>query len=204
MNKHVEDLLARRPELAPCAVDVADVCGAVIDCFERGGKLLLCGNGGSAADCEHIAGELLKGFLKKRPVPADECPSLDEETLGKLQMGLPVVPLTGFPAFNSAFCNDADPDLVYAQLTLALGRPGDILFCISTSGNAQNVVAAARVARSRGLAVVALTGASGGALAPLADVAVTVPADRTHLAQELHLPVYHCICAAVEEHFFKE
>ena len=211
MNAYIDELIARYPALAPCADAVMAACGAMIDCFERGGKLLLCGNGGSAADCEHIAGELLKGFLKKRPVTEEEaaeltaaCPSLDKKTLAGLQKGLPVIPLTGFPAFNSAFCNDADPDLVYAQLTLALGRPGDAMLCVSTSGNAANVVAAAKVASALGMTVIALTGEGGGALGAVADLLVAVPETPTHMVQEMHLPVYHCICAAVEGHFFKD
>ena len=211
MNQYVEDLIKRYPDLAPCADAVADACDAVIGCYEKGGKLLLCGNGGSCADCGHIAGELLKGFRKKRPIPAAERaemtarrPGLDSRTLDLLQKGLPAIPLTEFAAAGTAFCNDVDPDLVYAQLTLALGRPGDAIICISTSGNAKNVAAAAEVAGSMGITVIGLTGEGGGALRALSDVLICVPGTETFKIQERHLPVYHCICAAVEGRFFRE
>ena len=211
MNTHVELLIQQNPVLEACRADIEKAIAALIACYEQGGKLLLCGNGGSCADCDHITGELMKGFLKKRPLSASEqavmrekCPELETDTLKKLQKGLPAVPLTSMAALFTAFCNDVDPALVYAQQVLALGKPGDVLLGISTSGNAQNVAAAAKVARALGIPVIGLAGEKGGMLAALADIAVRVPETETYRVQELHLPVYHCLCAAVEEHFFKE
>ncbi len=209
MDKHIELLIERYPALAVCRTDVEAACKMLISCFERGGKLLICGNGGSCADSDHISGELLKGFLKKRPISAEQrmsmtgkCPELEPEMLDKLQGGLPAIPLTAMSALFTAFCNDVDPALVYAQQVMALGRPGDVLIGISTSGNAKNVAAAAKVAKGIGMSVLGLTGKGGGKLAELSDVAIRVPETETYRVQELHLPVYHCLCAAAEEHFF--
>ena len=164
----------------------------------------MCGNGGSAADSDHIVAELLKGFLPPRPLPAAATERLraagpDGAVLAVgLRRGLPALSLTAHAAFQSAWCNDADPDLVFAQQVYAQGRPGDCLWAISTSGASRNVVLAAVAARALGLGVVALTGAGGGRLAGLADVAIRVPATHTSDVQELHVVVYHAICAAVE------
>lgn len=174
----------------------------LITCFENGGKLLLCGNGGSSADCAHIAGELLKGFLKKRPVPAVLAAAVPGA--GALQCGLPAIDLTAQTAAMTAILNDLGAEAVFAQQVLAYGRPGDVLLGISTSGSAADVLLAARVAKAQGLRVLALTGRSGGALAGLADVLLNVGADSTPRVQELHLPLYHALCAAVEAHFFAE
>ena len=176
----------------------------IIHCFKQGGKVLLCGNGGSACDCAHIAGELLKGFLKKRPLPAELCARIGEEWAGKLQMGLPAIDLTAHSALISAVANDLDAANVYAQQVLAYGKPGDVLLCISTSGNAKNVTCAAMTARALGLTVIGLTGRTGGRLNALSDICIRVPEDETYKVQELHLPVYHYLCAAVEARFFKE
>ena len=152
----------------------------------------------------------MKGFLKKRSLTGEQkasmqrnYPELDESVLNKLQQALPAVVLSDATALNSAFANDVDPCLVYAQQTLGLGTAEDVLVCLSTSGSSQNVVEAAKVAKSIGLSVVALTGSSGGWLKEIADVCITVPAVETYQVQELHLPVYHCLCAAVEAHFFE-
>ncbi len=205
------ELLKRYPALAACGKEIEKAVAALIACFEAGGKVLLCGNGGSAAACDHIAGEFTKGFLKKRPIRAEKMaemkaksPSADVGLLAKLQMGLPAVSLPAMTALNTAFCNDADPALVYAQSVLALGKEGDALIAISTSGNAENVTAAVAVAKALGITVIALTGEAGGALAKKADVAILVPEKQTYRVQELHLPVYHYISAAVEAHFFKD
>ncbi len=202
-------LLSQYPELTPCQLQLEQSVQALISCYEQGGKLLICGNGGSAADGDHITGELMKGFLKKRPLSFSQqqammalAPELTPELLQGLQCGLPAISLPGSTALVSAFCNDADPALVYAQGVMALGKPGDILIGMSTSGNAKNVCYAAMVAKGLGMKVLALTGQSGGKLATLADIAVQVPKTETYQIQELHLPVYHYLCAAVEEHFF--
>ena len=203
-------LMEHHPSLAVCKEDMDKALAALIACYEQGGKLLLCGNGGSCADCDHISGELLKGFLKMRPLSDEQkdamranCPTLDEDTLSRLQGGLPAVPLAALTALNTAFCNDVDPSLLFAQGVMGLGKAGDILIAMSTSGNAANVCAAAKVAKGLGLTVLALTGEKGGKLAELADICIRVPQTDTYAVQELHLPVYHYLCAAVEEHFFK-
>ena len=191
---HIEKLISRIPALAPLASEIEGAVAAICQMHRAGGKLLLCGNGGSAADCEHISGELLKGFLQKRE-PRENVPSV-------LQQGVAAIPLPSLSASLSAFANDVEPSLVYAQLTYALGRPGDVFMGISTSGNSKNVVEAAEVARRLGLVTIALTGASGGKLADICHVTIRVPENETYLVQELHLPVYHAICAEVEERLF--
>lgn len=203
--KHIELLLERYPALTVCEDAIRSAVGAIIGVYENGGKLLLCGNGGSCADCDHIAGELMKGFLKKRPLPEAlrsemqaRCHALDDGIFSKLQGGLPAISIPQQTALGTAFANDQEPRLAFAQATLALGRAGDALMAISTSGNAENVVLAAKVAKGLGMTVLALTGEGGGALAEIADVSVCVPARETFMVQELHLPVYHAICAEIE------
>ncbi len=204
MNDHIERLLSRYPALSVCARDMETSVRAIGDAFAAGGKLLLCGNGGSAADAEHWAGELLKGFRRPRPLSDAVAEKLDPGVADKLQGGLPAIPLTGFTAFNSAFANDADHAFAFAQLVLALGRSGDVLAAISTSGNAENVVNAVRTAKALGLTVVGLTGESGGRVALSADICIKAPADIVHEVQELHLPIYHTLCSMLEERFFPE
>jgi D-sedoheptulose 7-phosphate isomerase len=203
MNPHIEKLMQRRPELATCRRDVEQTFEVMRDCFRSGGKLLLCGNGGSAADAEHWAGELLKGFSRKRPLSHAEQETLSAELGLKLQGALPVIPLTGFVALSTAFANDVDPDLIFAQLVWALGRPGDVLIGISTSGNARNVAAAMETAKARGMSRIGLSGRTGGRLDPLCEVCIKAPADETYLIQEFHLPIYHCLSLMLEDEFFK-
>jgi len=191
----LDDLVRRLPVLAVVRDDIAVAYDLLCARFADDRLLLLAGNGGSAADCDHWAGELLKGF--ERPRPPRAC-----RAEAGLQDGLRAIPLTAFPAALTAMGNDVDPRLGFAQLVHVLGRPGDVFVGISTGGNAGNVCAAARTAHDVGLAVVALTGAAGGELARLADRAIRVPATRTCEVQELHLPVYHCLCLMLEEHFF--
>jgi D-sedoheptulose 7-phosphate isomerase len=209
--KHLELLIERYPALAVCESDIKSAIEAIIACYEKGGKLLLCGNGGSCADCDHIVGELMKGFLKKRPLDEskkaemkEKCAELDDVTLSKLQGGLPAISLPTIAALSSAFNNDVDPELTYAQATLALGKSSDVFIGLSTSGNAKNVAAAARVARGLGLVVIGMSGEGGGKLACLSDIAIRVPESETFKIQELHLPVYHAICAEVEEYFYSK
>ena len=183
---------------------------AIIKSFEAGGKLLLCGNGGSCADCDHIVGELMKGFLSKRPLTEEQKQTMlnnagyiDEEWLCRLQGALPAISLPSAAALNTAFCNDVDPELIYAQQLMGLAKKEDVLFCISTSGNSKNVCAAATVGKALGITVIGLTGKSGGKLKDIADICICVPETETYKVQELHLPVYHYICAETEKHFFK-
>lgn len=204
----LNELFARYPALRACEKEIADARDALIACYEGGGKVLLCGNGGSCADCDHIVGELMKGFLKKRPLSEERRAEMqknyavDDGILSKLQAGLPAVSLPAITGLNSAFCNDVDPELIYAQSVLGLGKAGDILIALSTSGNAKNVAAAVSVAKSIGMTVIGMTGENGGRLREMADIAVNVPERETFKVQELHLPVYHYLCAAVEAHFF--
>ena len=170
--------------------------------FAAGGKLLLCGNGGSAADADNWAAELLKGFVKKRPLPPEERSQLSTEVAERLQGALPAIPLTSFAAFQTAFANDVDSTFAFAQLVWALGAGGDVLVGISTSGQAENVCAAMNAARAKNLVTVGLTGQSGGRLKELTDVCIRAPASETHRVQELHLPIYHCLCLMLEEAFF--
>jgi len=201
-HRHLNELFQRQPALAACRGSIEDAYATLRKCFRSGGKILLCGNGGSAADADHWAGELLKGFCKDRPLSQKGRGSLRSAIATKLQGALPAIPLTSFPAASTAFGNDVDPDLAYAQLTSALGRRGDVLVGLSTSGNAKNVCAAAEVARAKGMKVLALTGASGGKLKSLADVCICAPARETYRAQEYHLPIYHCLSLMLEEEFF--
>jgi len=203
-------LLERHPELEACRAEIESAREVLIRAYEHGRKLLLCGNGGSAADCDHIAAELLKGFERLRPLPADAQDQLrsqggEGETLATtLQQGLRAISLCGHPAFATAFANDVDADMAFAQLVTVLGDAGDVLFAISTSGKAHSVCLAAVAARAFGLKVVGLSGMEGGALAPLCDVCIIVSGRSTPEVQELHLPTYHYLCRAVEAHFFPD
>ena len=176
----------------------------IIDCYEKGGKLLLCGNGGSAADCAHIAGELGKGFLKKRPLKKELQEAIGEAWTAGLQGGLPAIDLTANIALLSAILNDQGGENVFAQQVLAYGRPGDVLLCISTSGNAENVRRAAVTARALGLTVIGLTGESGGKLREACDLCVRADETETYRVQEKHLQFYHRMCIEMEDRFFAE
>lgn len=207
----LKELIERYPILENSKKEITEARDMVIKCYENGGKLLLCGNGGSCADCDHIVGELMKGFLKKRPLSEEQkekmkenCSLIDESILDKLQNALPAIALPNIAALNSAFCNDVDPELIYAQSLMSLAKKGDILIAISTSGNSKNVYAAAKTAKALGIDVIGLTGGTGGKLKEISDVCIIAPENETFKIQELHLPIYHYICASVEEHFFKQ
>lgn len=202
MNKHLVQLVERCPALASCEKDITQVFGVMCTSLRAGGKLLLAGNGGSAADAEHWTGELLKGFCSKRPLSPTETGKLPAEMARKLQGGIPAIPLTGFIALSTAFNNDVDPNLTFAQLVWALGKPGDVLIGISTSGNAANVAAAMQAAKAKSIVCVGLTGLTGGKLLPLTDLCIRVPATETFRIQELHLPVYHCLSLMLEDELF--
>lgn len=206
----LDHLLQRHPSLRPCAADIKAALAALINCFVRGRKLLLCGNGGSAADCEHIAGELLKTFERKRPLREELRKALEAQgpegahLAAGLQQGFPAFSLCGHASLATAVANDVDPALVFAQLVVALGRPGDILLALSTSGAARNVNFAAQAAKAVGMTVIGLTGRGGGALRPRCDIVINAPGETTPEVQEFHLPVYHYLCRAVEARFFPE
>ena len=199
---HIAELLNRRPELAPLAADIRNAADMFLACFRNGGNALIAGNGGSAADADHWAGELMKGFESRRPLTQEQRAGLRPELADKLQQAVPCIPLTGFPALRTAVANDIDPTLQFAQLIMALGRPGRLFVGLSTSGNAVNVCAAAEVARAKGLKVLGLTGEGGGKLADLCDLCLRVPATRTLEVQELHLPIDHTLCLLIEDEFF--
>ncbi len=206
---HLENLLTRREDLQSLAEAVWSAYLVTEAAYASGKKLLLCGNGGSAADAEHIAGELLKGFLKRRPVEEalkERLAAVGGEEGKKiahlLQQGMPAVSLVSHTSVGTAVTNDISGDMIFAQQVNALGQAGDVLWALSTSGNSRNVVAAAIVAKARDMKVVAFTGQGGGVLKDYADVLLNVPYTETHLVQEAHLPIYHALCAMLEERFF--
>ncbi len=210
MNEIINELISRYPSLSVCENEIEESANAMISCFRRGGKLMCAGNGGSAADAEHIVGELMKGFLKKRPLKRNERERLrssfplSEGIMDRLQGAVPAIALTGHAALTSAFLNDVEPLMTFAQQLYGYGREGDIFLGITTSGNSKNVCLAAELARAMKITVIGLTGVRGGRLADLSDICVKVPETETFKVQELHLPVYHCLCACVEDAMFDE
>lgn len=209
LEKHIDLLVDRYPILTNVKQDIIDAYFVMEECYEHDGKLLIAGNGGSAADSEHIAGELMKRFKTPRPVTSEMAEKLRRvdpirgENLAKnLERGLMAIPLVAHEALTTAYINDVDGLGVFAQQLFGFGRPGDVFLGISTSGNSNNVMSATVVARAIGIKVIGLTGSNGGELASIADVAVKVPETETYMIQELHLPVYHCWCLMLEEKFF--
>ena len=198
--KNVSYLIARYPSLKECEKEILRAAEMMVETYKNGGKILLCGNGGSAADCEHISGELLKGFLSHRKVTDERLPSHVQDAL---QGSLSAIPLPSLTSALTAVQNDLDPSYAYAQLLYGLANKVDLLIAISTSGNAKNICNAATVAKALGVKVLALTGRIGGRLTSLADVSIRVPRDETYEIQELHLPVYHFLCAYTEEKLFQ-
>lgn len=209
MAKHLQRLFERYPMLRECESDLNAALEILTSAFESGNKLLVCGNGGSAADSEHIVGELMKGFLKPRRISFSDAARLEQtggalgtQLAGKLQAALPAISLVSHTSLISAITNDTAGEMVFAQQVYGLGKPGDVLLGITTSGNSSNVTNAVAVAKTYGLKTIVLTGRSGGQVAPMADTAIRVPADDVAEIQELHLPVYHWLCIQVEEKFF--
>ena len=212
MNKQLELLIERYPVLSVCIEDIQKAYEILEECFATGHKLLIAGNGGSSSDGEHIAGELMKGFKLQRKCSeefAERLKSIDAERgaelAEKLQGGLPTIALDNHQALNTAYVNDVANGglLMYAQQVYGYGKAGDVLLGISTSGNSKNVAYATVVARTLEMKVIGLTGAKGGNLANVADVAIKVPETETYMIQELHLPVYHCLCLMLESHFWR-
>ncbi len=187
------------PMLAPLAPDIDAAAEAIVDCYRAGGKLLTAGNGGSAADADHIVGELMKGFTLRRPI---DDPRIPPDLAQNLQGALPAVCLSSGLALPTAFANDCDGAYTVAQALYGLAKPGDVALLLSTSGNAENLVHAARLAAAIGVKTVAMTGRGGGKLAAICDITIRVPADETYRVQELHLPIYHALCRRVEHAFF--
>lgn len=197
-----ETLLQRYPRLTECAKTIEQALTILCDTFRNQKKVLVAGNGGSASDSGHIAGELLKSFCRKRPIPSTIAQQLPLEITEQLEGALPIISLPDFVAFHTAYANDRSATFSFAQLVLALGQPGDLFLGISTSGNSKNILYAAQVARAKGMSVLGLTGQSGGAFKPLCNVCINVPEQETYKIQELHLPVYHALCQAIEAEFF--
>ena len=206
----VKELVKRYPSIKPVEDDILKACGVLISSFFLKNKLLICGNGGSAADCEHISGELLKGFLKRRPLNKELRNALRKKfrkdgnyLASNLQEGFPAIPLVSFSSLLTAFSNDVNPSLAFAQLVNVLGKKGDVLLCISTSGKSRNIIYAAQMAKAKHLTTIALTGRGGGQLKAICDVVIDIPGNSTHAIQELHLPVYHAICTEIERQLIK-
>ena len=209
MRNLVDELIERYPILEPGRKDITEAFHILLNCFRGQGKLLIAGNGGSAADAEHIVCELMKGFVLKREIDdnlKDKLRNVDydmgNKLSRKLQLSLPAIALSNHSSLNTAFSNDVDGQLCFAQQVLGYGKEGDVFLGISTSGNSANVLYAAIVAKAQGMKVIGLTGRGGGRLADMADVVVAVDEKETYKVQELHLPIYHCLCLMVESEMF--
>lgn len=208
-NKEIDILVERYPQLSCIANDLYSCYSIITDCYKKGGKILIAGNGGSAADAEHIVGELMKGFKLQRKVDdafASRLCDLNEE-LGSvlaqnLQGALPAIALDGHPALSTAYMNDCEPLLCFAQQVNGYGKEGDVFLGISTSGNSKNILYAALTAHAKGMKVIGLTGANDCKLEQMSDVCIKVPETETYMIQEMHLPVYHCLCLMLENEFF--
>lgn len=211
MDAYIQRLIDRYSDLAVCVEAIEAAYSILATAFQQRRKLLICGNGGSAADSEHIVGELMKGFRSRRSIPVStrerliaEWPQEGAYISEHLQGALPALSLSAHTAFTTAYANDVAADLVFAQQVYGYGEPGDVLLCISTSGRSTNVCQAARVAQTLGLHTIGLTGRDGGLLATLCDIAICVPRSAVEDIQEMHLPVYHTLCLMLEAHFFCE
>jgi D-sedoheptulose 7-phosphate isomerase len=198
----IDQLFERRPELVICRQSITLACKAMLNCFRSGNQVLLCGNGGSAADCEHIAGELVKRFSRPRPLDKELAQRLGPDLAENLHGALPALSLPSMVGFTTAFVNDDKPEYAFAQQVVAFGKPGDLLLGISTSGNSKNVIHAAKAAKALGLGTIGLTGKDGGQLASICETMIQVPAIEVPRVQELHLPVYHTLCQVVEDTLF--
>lgn len=205
----LNELIKRYPELEGIKEELEKASKIMLETVKNGGKILLCGNGGSCADCDHIVGELMKGFLSKREINKNfaevlktEYPEEAEYLINNLQEGIQAISLTSHAAVLSAFANDVDADMVYAQLVYGYGNKGDLLIGLSTSGNSKNVVNAVKIAKAKGLKSIALTGKSSCKL-DMCDVTLKAPETETFKIQELHLPIYHYLCAELEKEMFK-
>lgn len=197
----LKELLERYPELSECEEQIKSAMELIRDTYKNGGKVLVCGNGGSCSDSEHIVGELMKGFKLMRPVTDERIP---EDLRCGLQGALPAISLPSQTGILSAFINDVDPEMMYAQLTYGYARENDLLIGLSTSGNSKNVVNAARIAKAVGAKALAMTGKKESKLSEICDVCIRVPETETYKIQELHLPVYHYLCAQIEADCFNK
>ena len=205
----IDQFCERYPLLTTVKPAIEEACNQLIACYENGGKILVCGNGGSCSDADHIVGELMKSFELKRPIQtsvqqklSEIAPERGSYLASHLQQGLPAISLTAHSALATAVSNDIDGTLIFAQQVIGYGKEGDVLIGISSSGNSQNVLDACMVAKAMNLKVIGLTGETGGKMKTYCDILINVPGRRTFMVQELHLPVYHVLCLAVEHHFF--
>ncbi len=210
LDRHVKLLIERYPILASIENEIIDAYFILEELYNNGGKLLIAGNGGSASDAEHITGELMKGFKKLRKVPVKFAETLvnvnsiyGKELAEKLQGALPAIALNNHTALSTAYLNDIDGVLCFAQQVNGYGKNGDVLLGISTSGNSKNVLYAAVTAKAKGMKVIALSGNDGGKIKDISDVSIIVPEIETFIIQELHLPIYHCLCLMLEDKFFE-
>lgn len=204
MSVIFDNLFIRFPVLDACREEILNAYKAIADCYDNGGKLLCCGNGGSAADCDHLVGELMKGFLKKRPLSDKEKADFENSFVAdNLQKGLPAISLCAHSALMTAFANDEIPSLVFAQQVYAYAAKNDVLVAFSTSGNSENVVYAAQAAKAADIKIIAITGEKSSKLSEICDVCIRLPETETYKIQELTLPVYHCLAAMIEENYFK-
>ncbi len=197
----MNELLKRYPSLKECKDDIKKALKLIIETYENKGKILVCGNGGSASDCEHIVGELMKGFKMMREVSDARIP---ENMRKHLQGALPAISLPSQVAVLSAYINDVEPEMMYAQLVYGYAKENDLVIGLSTSGNSKNIVNAVEVAKCMGVKALSLTGQKESRLSELSDVTIKVPEEETYKVQELHLPVYHYLCAEAEKYFFDE
>ncbi len=199
-----EELFERYPCLEICRNDIYSAFELFRLCYDNGGKILCCGNGGSAADCDHFVGELMKGFLKKRPISDNEKELFEDKYIAdNLQKGLPAISLCSHSALMTAFENDVAPSLVFAQQVYAYAKENDVLLCFSTSGNSENIVYAVKSAKAAGIKSVAVTGEKDSELSKICDICIKLPETETFKVQELTLPVYHCLAAMIEDNYFK-
>jgi len=198
----INELILSFENLRMLEDDIRTSANLITESFSNGNKLLLCGNGGSCADCEHIAGEMVKQFAKERPLNPEIVEKLGPELSSELHGGLPALSLPSMIGFHTAFNNDNNPEFAFAQQVVAFGKANDVLWGISTSGNSKNVLHAVKTAKALGLKTIGLTGENGGELSQIADITIKAPADNVARIQELHLPIYHAICAFVEDKMF--
>lgn len=209
-SSYIDDLVLRYSCLDECKSEIIATYNVIKKCFEKKHFLLVCGNGGSAADALHIVGELMKSFVKNRKLSKELCEAIDkncehaDNLKNNLQMALPAIALVGEIGLTTAYSNDVAPELVFAQQVLGYGNEGDVFLGISTSGNSKNVIYAAEVAKAKGMIVIGLTGKNGGKLADICDVCIKVPEVETYRVQELHLPIYHALCLELELSLFGE
>jgi D-sedoheptulose 7-phosphate isomerase len=210
-NQIIHELTERHPRLLPVKNEIGKAAELLVSCFRKGGKLLVCGNGGSSSDSDHIAGEMMKGFEKRRLIAEKSVNALvasggerGRYLSEKLQKGLPAISLSAHTGLITAIANDTDADLIFAQQVMGYGKPGDVLMALSTSGNSRNVIDAIITAKAIGMTVIGLTGDSGGQMGQFCDILIAVSSNGTAYTQELHLPVYHAICRLVESEIFGE